>query len=248
MEDIRFHRQLDFKIENIGYVSVQRNANYFFEYKKGKETYSIIYVCEGLLTYTLTGSHEVFHIKRGDVLFIPKHLPYQTLYLQDNTVIKIIVFDVTGNSLPSYLKNAFCTQSQSITTIFSTISNDPLLLAGKAYELLYHLIRKADKRIPVKYRKILPAIEEIKLHYTENHKMEYYARLCNMSESNFRKLFREYTGKSPVEYRNDIRMSAVHTMILSGEFTIQEAAYIAGFNNMSFFYQLFHKSPFYKNR
>ena len=30
MEDIRFHRQLDFKIENVGYVSVQRNENYFF--------------------------------------------------------------------------------------------------------------------------------------------------------------------------------------------------------------------------
>ena len=35
MKDIRFHQQLDFKIENIGYVSVERNENYFFEYKKG---------------------------------------------------------------------------------------------------------------------------------------------------------------------------------------------------------------------
>ena len=248
MEDIRFHRQLDFKIENIGYVSVQRNENYFFEYKKGKETHSIIYVAEGLLTYTLTGSHKVFHIKKGDVLFIPKHLPYQTLYLQNNTVIKIIVFDVNGSALPSYLQKAFCTQSQSIAAIFSTISNDPLLLAGKTYELLYHPIRKADKGIPAKYKRILPTIEDIKLHYEENHKMEYYATLCNMSESNFRKLFKEYTGKSPVEYRNDIRMNAVHTMILSGEFTIQEAAYMAGFNNMSFFYQLYHKSPFFRDR
>ena len=248
MEDIRFHQQLDFKIENIGYVSVQRNENYFFEYKKGKETYSIIYVSEGLLNYTLTGSREVFHIKKGDVLFIPKQLPYQTLYLQDNTVIKIIVFDIIGNTLPQYLQHAFCTQSQSIATIFSTISNDPLLLAGKAYELLFHLIRKADKRIPAKYKKILPAIDDIKLHYNENHKMEYYAALCNMSESNFRKLFKEYTGKSPIEYRNEIRMGAVHTMIHSGEFTVQEAAYIAGFNNMSFFYQLYHKSPFFNDR
>ena len=248
MEDIRFHRQLEFKIENVGYVSVQRNENYFFEYKKGKETYSIIYVSDGQLTYTLTGSKEVFHIKKGDILFIPKHLPYQTLYLQNNTIIKIIVFDITCDVLPSYLQNAICTRSQSMSTIFSAISNDPLLLAGKAYELLYHLIRKADKQIPVKYVKILPAIEDIKLHYDENHKMEYYAQLCNMSESNFRKLFKEYTGKSPVEYRNDIRMGAVHTMILSGEFTIQEAAYIAGFNNMSFFYQLYHKSTFFNDR
>ena len=248
MEDIRFHRQLEFKIENVGYVSVQRHENYFFEYKKGKETYSIIYVAEGQLTYTLTGNREVFHIKKGDCLFIPKHLPYQTLYLQNNTKIKIIVFDITGGKLPSYLNNAIYTQSRSIASVFSSIPNDPLLLAGKAYELLYHLIRKADKRIPAKYKKILPAIDDMKLHYEENHKMEYYADLCKMSESNFRKLFKEYTGKSPIEYRNDIRMAAVHTMILSGEFTIQEAAYIAGFNNMSFFYQLYHKSLYFREQ
>lgn len=248
MKDIRFHQQLDFKIENVGFVSVQRNENYFFEYKKGKETYSVIYVTEGQLTYTLTGSQEVFHIKKGDCLFIPKHLPYQTLYLQNSTVIKIIVFDITGGELPVYLKNAICTQSSSIASVFSSISNDPLLLAGKAYELLYHLSRKADKGIPAKYNKILPAIDDMKLHYEENHKMEYYANLCKMSESNFRKLFKEYTGKSPVEYRNDIRMGAVHNMILSGEFTIQEAAYIAGFNNMSFFYQLYHKSSYFRDR
>lgn len=248
MEDIRFHQQLDFKIENVGYVSVQRDENYFFEYKKGKETYSVIYVSEGQLTYTLTGSQVVFHIKKGDILFIPKHLPYHTRYLQNNTVIKIIVFDITGNVLPGYLQNAICTQSQSMTAVFSTISNDPLLLAGKAYELLYHLIRKADKRIPAKYKKILPVIEDMKLHFEENHKVDYYAKLCNMSESNFRKLFKEYTDKSPVEYRNHIRMGAVHTMILSGEFTIQEAAYLAGFNNMSFFYELYRKSPYFNDQ
>lgn len=248
MKDIRFHGHLEFQIENVGYVSVQRNENYFFEYKKGKETYSFIYVAEGYLSYTLTDTNKTFFIKKGDVLFIPKRLPYKTLYLQENTVIKIIVFDIIDDAIPQYLQNAICAKSQSMTSIFSDISNDPLFLAGKAYELLYHLIRKADKQLPIKYKKILPAIEEISAHYEENHKMGYYANLCNMSESNFRKLFKEYTGKSPVEYRNDIRMRAVHTMIISGEFTIQEAAYIAGFNNMSFFYQLYHKSTFYNNQ
>lgn len=248
MKDIRFQGHLDFQIEHVGYVSVQRNENYFFEYKKGKETYSFIYVSEGHLSYTLTETNQTFFIKKGDVLFIPKHLPYKTLYLQENTIIKIIVFDIFGDTIPQYVQNAICVKSQSMSSIFSKISNDPLFLAGKAYELLYHLIRKADKQLPVKYTKILPAIEEISAHYAENHKMKYYANLCNMSESNFRKLFKEYTGKSPVEYRNDIRMRAVHTMIISGEFTIQEAAYIAGFNNMSFFYQLYHKSAFFHDR
>ena len=63
-----------------------------------------------------------------------------------------------------------------------------------------------------------------------------------MSESNFRKLFKEYTGKSPIEYRNLIRISEVKKMIDSGEFTVSEAAYLVGFNNMSFFYEVYNKA------
>lgn len=249
MEDIHFHGQLEFRIENVGYVSVLRNKNYTFEYKKGKETYSFVYVAEGQLQFTFADRAKNLLIKKGDVLFIPKYLPYKVVYLQDNTIIKIIVFDITDDNLPACFQNVINTKSQSMAAIFTVISEDryraPLFLAGNAYELIYHLLRKADKQISGKYRKILPVVEEISANYAENHKMEYYASLCNMSESNFRKLFKEYTGKSPVEYRNDIRMNAVHTMLLSGEFTVQEAAYIAGFNNMSFFYKQYHKSVFF---
>ena len=247
MEDICFYGHLEFRIENVGYISVQRKKNHTFEYKKGKETYSFIFVAEGQLEYTFPDMVKTLQIKKGDVLFIPKHLPYKVICLQDNTITKIILFDIVGESLPAIFQNIIATQSQSMATIFSAISEDryqaPLFLAGNAYELLYHLLRKADKQLSIKYKRILPAMEEISANYAEGHKIEYYARLCNMSESNFRKLFKEYTGKSPVEYRNDIRMNAVHTMLISGKFTVQEAAYIAGFNNMSFFYALYNKSP-----
>ena len=62
-----------------------------------------------------------------------------------------------------------------------------------------------------------------------------------MSESNFRKLFKEYTGKSLIEYRNLIRISEAKKMIESREFTVAEAAYTVGFNNMSFFYEVYNK-------
>ena len=86
------------------------------------------------------------------------------------------------------------------------------------------------------------AITHINKNYTQSNKLSYYAELCNMSESNFRKLFKEYTGKSLIEYRNNIRILAVQKMIDSAELSISEAAYLAGFNNMSFFYKLYHRS------
>ena len=97
---------------------------------------------------------------------------------------------------------------------------------------------QADTKIS---KKILPAITEIQNKFYENKKISYYADLCKMSESNFRKLFKEQTGKSPIEYRNILRIAEAKRLIDSGEYTIAESAYNAGFNNMSFFYETYNK-------
>lgn len=102
-------------------------------------------------------------------------------------------------------------------------------------------MQKEDIVIPNKYTKIVPALNEIQKFYFRNKKISYYSNMCYMSESNFRKLFKEYTGKSLIEYRNLIRLSYAHKMINSGEYTVQEAAHTIGFNNMSFFYEIYKK-------
>jgi transcriptional regulator GlxA family with amidase domain len=71
--------------------------------------------------------------------------------------------------------------------------------------------------------------------------MSYYSELCGVSESCFRRLFKEYTGQSPIEYRNSIRIANLKRLLSSGEFKINEAAYLVGFNNMSFFYEVYNK-------
>ena len=72
--------------------------------------------------------------------------------------------------------------------------------------------------------------------------MSHYAEMCNMSEANFRKLVKEYTGYSPIDYRNHIRITEVNRMLENGGVTVADAAYLAGFNNMSFFYTLYRKA------
>lgn len=131
--------------------------------------------------------------------------------------------------------------SISFDQVFLEISpenlRNTLILCSAVYRLIHIFLSGANK-ISKKYAKILPAISEINKKYYENKKLSYYADMCNMSESNFRLLFKEYTGKSPIEYRNRIRIIEARKMIDSGEFTVGEAAYNTGFNNMSFFYEM----------
>ena len=244
MEDIRFDGKLERKIDNIGFINVLRSAGYSFEFKSGKPLYSLILVESGELEYRFINSGENIRIKKGQLLYIPKLLPYRAEYLKDGTKVKALTFDISSDTLPDFYAYPAKFVYTEILTVFSGISTqntrNTLYLSAKIYELLY-LLESDTRNVPKKYQKILPAITEINRKYFENQKLSYYSDMCNMSESNFRKLFREYTGKSPVEYRNNIRLFEVKKMIASGEFTVAEAAYTAGFNNMSFFYKIYGK-------
>ncbi len=242
MNDIRFDANDNIELINIGFVSVIRDKDYTFEYKNGKDRYSLIYVENGVLKYDF--KYKKITVNKGDVIFVPKNIPYKTKYLKNNTTIKILLFDITKNNSPFLFEKYFVDNSPEFYQIFNSLTspkvNNVFYLKSKLYEILY-LLQKKNYGAPKKYQGITPAIKEIHDNYQENHKILYYAQICKMSESNFRKLFKEYTGKSPIEYRNDIRISMFEKLMESREFTVSEAAYLVGFNNMSFFYETYNK-------
>ena len=245
MEDICYDGELTYSINNIGFVNVQRNRNFSFPYKTGKDRYSLIMVEEGSLRYQFLANKEEIVVGKGTVIFIPKEYPYLATYLQDGTTIKILVFDIDSDEHLLRFREPIIQKSTEFSAIYQSIvypkNNSTVFLAAKIYEILDMMDTK-QVAVPSQYKKIVPAIEDIQKHYYENRKLSYYADMCFMSESHFRKLFKEYTGRTLIEYRNRIRIAQVRKLIASEEYTVQEAAYQAGFRNMSFFYETLRKS------
>jgi AraC-like DNA-binding protein len=248
MEDIRFSGNLNLKITTPGFVSVVRDKNFTFPYAKGKPFFSFIFVVRGALEYRFSKDKKTLLLSPECALFIPKNYPYVATYLKDNTKIYIFNFDLEEQTPPEVLSSPINLKAPEINLIFNSISfsnmSNPIFLAAKIYELLYHIDIQTINT-PQKYKKILPAIKEFQQFYFKNEKISYYSTLCNVSESCFRRLFKEYTGQSPIEYRNAIRITNLKRLLSSGEFKINEAAYLVGFNNMSFFYEVYDK---YKNQ
>ena len=239
MKDIRFNEENALTLRRVGFVSVKRNAGDYFEFKKGREIFAFVSMECGALEYSFqTGAR--YHIAPGDAIFIPKHLPCKVTYLEDGSVSKVLLFDTDGALLPPAFSAPILRSGADIGELLRSISGESmrnsLYLCAKIYELL-SIFKSERALLPKKHLRILPAIGEIKERYYENHPLSHYAALCHMSESNFRLLFKQYTGHSPIEYRNRIRIAEARRMIDSGEFTVGEAAYLAGFNNMSFFYE-----------
>jgi AraC-like DNA-binding protein len=163
-------------------------------------------------------------------------------YITNNTQVYIAQFELVQGSLPEELsipcKIPNCPHTINKDFNFLSAPNNYQIYwqAFKMYELIWNSIL-CLRKIPFKFKSLKPAIMELQENFHEQKTVSYYAQLCHMSESNLRLLFKEFTGSSLIEYRNRIRITEARKLIDSGEFSVAEAAYLVGFNNMSFFYE-----------
>lgn len=84
-------------------------------------------------------------------------------------------------------------------------------------------------------------IEYIDENYSEQHSVEEMAHLANLSPYYFCRLFKSATGKSLVQYINDLRIEKAHYLLLNTDMNITEIALQTGFTNVNYF------SRYYKN-
>ena len=67
------------------------------------------------------------------------------------------------------------------------------------------------------------------------------ARLLSMGYSNFRKVFKEYTGFSPAKYIQDVRFARVKEILTNSTLPVKQIAYDNGFENYDYFFTAFRR-------
>ena len=234
-----------FTAENIAVINVVRDRDYTHSYRTGRPKHGFLYVSSGAICHRfLSGQPHTLTACAGELMFIPQGSIYASTYLEDGTELKIVQFDLASGVLPSYLEAPTLLQlpdaGKLIGAFFRPGTTHPFSLLKCLYELLWQLDEN-HARVPGKYARLLTAITAMSEGYRENVPISHYASLCGMSESNFRGRFRQFTGVSPVEHRNALRLSAARAKLQSGEYNVSEAALSSGFTNLSFFIRLYKK-------
>ncbi len=238
-----------FRVGNIDVQRVSRPKNYRHSFRYGREKHGFIYIVKGKMRDSFrVGSVRDLTAERGDLIFIPRGSIYTGVYLEDDTEIKIVQFDLISGELPDYLSTPvridIPNAGKRIDAFFSPIephaAQHPFYILSCLYELLWHIDEASDP-VPLKYRRLYPALSALTENWQKNDKISHYAALCGISEATFRRLFREYTGLSPIEYRNELRLKNAKGRLQSGEYSVSEAAYACGFSNLSFFIRLYKK-------
>ncbi len=251
-------------ISDIDFVKVTRGKGHSFSYGEGRDKHGFIFVQSGRLEYTFphaASEERVILLEAGEVLFIPKGIVYHAVYQEKMTTILIAQFNLVFGPLPQELSHVRRIYNyrveQQINSLFN--ASTPALIdrnrsywcTYKMYEILWRAVSCLQELSP-KFRQLLPALNELQRNYTAQNKIVFYADLCNMSETGFRRLFREYTGLSPIDYRNRLRLEQADGMIQTGIYTVEEAALEVGFPNTSFFCRCykrhFGRTPLGRNR
>ena len=86
---------------------------------------------------------------------------------------------------------------------------------------------------------MLPAVEYIRNNYTEKIKVSELARLCFLSEAQFRRRFKSELGISPVQYKEKLLINAAKNMLLADNTSIGDIADRLGFPSLYTFSRTF---------
>ncbi|MBE7047376.1 MAG: helix-turn-helix transcriptional regulator [Ruminococcaceae bacterium] len=195
-----------------------------------------------------------FTARDGDMIFLPYNSKYKYEILSEETESMQIEFSVyipKSTSQVSLCKNPFVINncdhfkgcfSEVINCQNDTSYSGSFSLMANIYTLLSSAAEYFDKiEFDNYYGKITPAVTYIENNFNSKIYVSNLAKMCNLSESQLRRLFTDILKMSPIEYKNSLRINCAIKMLDDGYVNISEIAESLGFDNVYAFSQFFKK-------
>lgn len=185
-----------------------------------------------------------FSVKCGDIFYIPEGISYsqktdgeEVIYMHLEIFGKInSEFQQITSENPDYI----CETFKKIAKLW----NDK----GKNYKfycasLLYSLIAETCIILPKEEKNTLSkAYDYINTQFSDtDFSISKACSLCNVSRAYFNRVFKKQNEITPVEYVNRLKTEKAKFLLLNGNYTHEEIAFLCGFNDVKYFYVVFKK-------
>lgn len=198
----------------------------------------------------------VLNVKQNQLTFMSKSTEYVVEFFdtnhekEDTVVIHFQMTDLNGEDISPVLKPTVC--MKNIDLEFSLLIDSMAEefkknivcvpeLKSAIYKILSVICQKQKRKATKnKYTCIREGIKL--LEQNSDIKIEEIAKICNVSECYFRRLFKEYSGESPMDFRQHYRIEKAKQLLLSDEgLTIGEIAEELNFSDIYHFSKTFKK-------
>ena len=262
-EPLQNSEEFDLNITKITLVHKNRfPAGFSFgDYRSGRVGDGMVFCDSGVGAFVY--KDETILLREGECTFLPQGSRY-TVRTEGNEpfihyTVNFTASDVCGENGSLYSdiilgKTRYVTAQTHTDELRSLFENllsewqakrEGYLLSSKGilYAILYRYLTAArrETRQESAYSLLRPAKKLLDGRLTSPPSSAELAELCSVSEAHFRRLWKKQFGITPTEYARKKRLLRARDMLLSGVYTVKDAAKAVGFDDANYFSRVFRK-------
>ena len=228
---------------------------------RGRLDYQIIYIASGLVHFHFDKPENETIIPAGNiVLFRPKELQKYEFYGKDKTEVFWIHF--TGSDVKNILRSYGFSDDKRVFAVGTSLEYEQIFKriiaelqkCQNGYEEIIMLLlrqlliifqREITKEHVLKNDFLDHQMEMAATYFNTSYncdiRIEAYASSIGMSVSWFIRMFKKYTGQTPMQYITSLRITNAQVLLETTTYSINEIARIVGYDNPLYFSRLFHR-------
>ena len=208
------------------------------------------------LSVRLSGSakfkteNENFNVKKGDVLYIPKGADYKQTTEEESVIaVHFINYSHEKDKIESLTVEDTAYTIELFSQMYDVWKEKKqgyqYLCMSLFYELLHFLycqqaVITGDRITHENEMNI--ALDYIHSNYRKgNIEVSHLAKMCAVSETYFRKLFKTLNGVSPQQYIINLRLEFAFHLLGSNLYSVNEVSRRSGFQDTKYFSRIFKK-------
>lgn len=242
----------DYELHDLFAMRQTWRTGTLFRRDRPRGSNGLILLCGASGTYTdVSGASFTAH--PDQVVFLPEGSRYAVLNLTDGADTpdayliefravsdgKTLLFGDAPFVLPDVNTYLFRELAEKTVRAYEAALRSPGRLRGYVYELLALLGKQERTAYEQRFAPIAKGIECLENDPLNPISVEQLAAMCHVSSATFRKLFKEYAGKSPLNYRLELKLDAAKRMIDSENASFAYIAESLGFDSPAYFSRLF---------
>ena len=192
--------------------------------------------CKSLVCLPSQSEYKVLNVECGSA--------YPDAYLVEFNIIKdgqLLTFADSPFIIEGVNSYIAADYAKDVVDAYESSVRSTVELKATVYRLLAFLGKQSLRSYNKKYLSIEVGIELLESDPFSDRSIEEIANICGVSSGCFRRLFKEYSGKSPIEYRTDVKLDKAKNLLLNSNITVENLADDLGFESGAYFCRVFKK-------
>lgn len=228
--------------------------NIYSCFGKPKPSHTLLWFknCRGRITCK---DGTVINVEKNQLAYMAKTLEYMVEFFDtaanqaDTVVFHFQLTDINGNEICPTLTPEICIKNVEISLgmemeLAADEFKKNLVCLPQITSVIYRIFAFVSKNQRVKLAKNKYTYIRTGIEMLENNtdkSIEEIAAICGVSEGYFRKLFREFSGENPIDFRLKHRIEKAKQMLMLDTFTVGEIAQELHFSDIYHFSKTFKK-------